>query len=413
MFLSIPGSIDYVDPWLSSYDDRLQQLTAAKRRIAYFYERPDTSTFRYRAFNPGETLAAHPECGVSGAWFDHRDLHADAAFIDVADALVICRTRYNAAVAQMVTRARAQGVQVIFDCDDLVFDTGRLHLLLDSLNLNQREEVVWDDWFARIGRTGATLLLCDAFVTTNEYLAARAREFAPRLRTAVMPNYLNREQQQQSQEYHRIKRVGRWADDGRIHVGYFSGSPSHARDFAVVAPAIGRLLERDPRVVLRVVGFLEPGHDLMRYRDQVELHPLQDFHNLQRLIAEVQINIAPLQENMFTNCKSELKFFEAAICGTLTLATPTFSFQNSIKHGETGLLVPAYEWDEALEEAISIVEDKARYEAIADAASEYVQATYGWDRHAQTILNAVFPGGYGSVAGAAGSIGAGPAINSA
>ena len=149
-------------------------------------------------------------------------------------------------------------------------------------------------------------------------------------------------------------------------------------------------MESDPRVVLRVVGFFELSPDLAHYRDRIEFYPLQDFLNLQRLIAEVEINIAPLQDNSFTNCKSELKFFEAAICGTLTLATPTFAFRNSISHGQTGLLVPSCNWDQALREAVSIVEDKARYDAIAEAASEHVQAAYGWDRLASTILRAVF-----------------------
>ena len=84
------------------------------------------------------------------------------------------------------------------------------------------------------------------------------------------------------------------------------------------------------RVVLRVVGCLEPGQELTKYRDRIEMFPLQDFLNLQRYVAQVEINIAPLQDNVFTNCKSELKFFEAAICGTLTLASPTFCFRNAI-----------------------------------------------------------------------------------
>ena len=128
----------------------------------------------------------------------------------------------------------------------------------------------------------------------------------------------------------------------------------------------------------------------MRYRDRIEFYPLQDFLNLQRLIAEVEINVAPLQDNTFTNCKSELKFFEAAICGTLTLATPTFTFRNSITHGKTGFLVPSHTWDSALQEAIAVVGDKPRYDSIAQAANEYVQATYGWDRQAHAILRAVF-----------------------
>ena len=162
MFLGIAPALDYVDPWLSSFDDRLRQLAAQPRRIAYFYEYPDTSTFRYRAFNPGLTLAANPACGVSGSWFGHRDLHADDSFIDVADALVICRARYNSGVARMVARSRARGIPVLFDCDDLVFDIGRVHLLLDSLNLEQSREAVWDGWFASTARIGATMRLCDA-----------------------------------------------------------------------------------------------------------------------------------------------------------------------------------------------------------------------------------------------------------
>jgi glycosyltransferase involved in cell wall biosynthesis len=390
VFLNVPPPIEYVEPWLSSYDDRLRQMMAQQRRIAYFYEHPDSSTFRYRAFNPGVTLAANPGSGNSGAWFDRRDLAADDGFIDTADALVICRTRYDAGVARMVARARARGIPVLFDCDDLIFDTERAHLLVDSLNQNQTDEAVWNDWFALTGRIGATLRLCDSFVTTNDYLARRAREYDPRLRTAVVPNYLNREQQELALSFHRTKRDSDWARDGRIHIGYFSGSPTHVRDFAVAAPAICRLLDSNPCVMLRVVGFLDPSQELMRFRDRIEFYPLQDFLNLQRLIAEVEINIAPLQDNTFTNCKSELKFFEAAISGTLTLATPTFAFRNSIAHGQTGFLVPSYGWDLALQEAVAIVEDKPRYDAIAEAASEYVQAAYGWDRHAGTISRAVF-----------------------
>ena len=66
--------------------------------------------------------------------------------------------------------------------------------------------------------------------------------------------------------------------------------------------------------------------------------PAADLPPGQRLIAEVEINISPLKENQFTNCKSELKFFEAAACGTLTLASPTYAFKKSIVHGVTGFL---------------------------------------------------------------------------
>ena len=165
---------------------------------------------------------------------------------------------------------------------------------------------------------------------------------------------------------------------------------SAARDFALAAPAILRLMEKDPRIVLRIVGFLDVGPDLNRFRDRIEVFPLQDFLNLQRLIAEVEINIAPLQDNTFTNCKSELKYFEAAICGTLTVASPTFTFAASIEHGHTGLLAQGFDWSSKLEEAVSIVDSRAAYTAMACAAHDAVVERYGWDKHVQTIIDAVF-----------------------
>ena len=390
MFLNVGQPIDYVDPWLTSYEARIRQLCARRRRIAYFHEAPNPSTFRYRVFNPGLTLAANTECDVSAAWFGVRDLESDDGFIDEADALVICRTRYDTAVARMISRARALGVPVLFDCDDLVFDTDLLHLIVDTLNLDQRDEGVWNLWFALVSRTAAVMRLCDAFVTTNTLLADCAKQCRPQMPTAVVPNYLNPDQQAYSESLYHAKRDSGWARDERIHIGYFSGTPTHNRDFAIAAPAICRLMEADSRVVLRIVGCLDPGPELARYRDRIEVFPLQDFLNLQRRVAQVEINIAPLQDNLFTNCKSELKFFEAAICGTLTLASPTFCFRNAIQDGQTGFLVAPYDWDEALRAAVALVDDIDRYQAIAGAAFAYARDNYASDKHSDTILRAVF-----------------------
>ena len=149
-------------------------------------------------------------------------------------------------------------------------------------------------------------------------------------------------------------------------------------------------MRTDPRVALRVVGFFDPHPQLAALRDRIEVVPLQDFINLQRSIAEVEINIAPLQDNVFTNCKSELKFFEAAICGTLTLASPTFAFRKAIEHGRTGFLVAPHEWDDALHQTVTLVEDRVGYEAIAEAAFAQARGVYGWDIQAKTILRTVF-----------------------
>lgn len=382
--------IAYRDPWTASFEERLAALTARPRRIAYFYEHPDTSTFRYRVFNMVEALAAEPGLGTSASWFHRGDLDRMDRFVDRADALVICRTRYNAAVGRLVARAKARGLPVLFDVDDLVFDPDHVHLLVHTLDQDPEVEATWDCWFTNIGRTGATLRLCDGAITTNAFLARQIEAYAPRLRARVVPNFLNREQQALSRRLFEAKRGSGFARDGRVHIGYFSGTPTHNRDFDVAAGALARLLDRDPRLVLRVVGFLEPRGELLRHRDRLEFHPLQDFLNLQRLIAEVELNIVPLQDNLFTNCKSELKYFEAAACGTLTVASPTFVFREAVAEGGTGFLARAHEWEAKLRTAIATLGEPDAYAAIAGRAFRHAAAAYGWDRQAGAIVAAVF-----------------------
>ena len=223
MFVGIAPALDYVDPWLSSFDDRLRQLVAQPRHIAYFYEYPDASTFRYRVFNPGLTLAADPACGVSGSWFCHRDLSADDSFIDVADALVICRARYNSGIARMVARSRARGIPVLFDCDDLVFDNRRVHLLVDTLNLEQSRDGVWDDWFASTGKSAQLWASVTPSSRQIVIWPSASVNMNPDCEVPSSRITLTVPSRNVPQGYHRAKQGSGWARDGQIHIGYFSG----------------------------------------------------------------------------------------------------------------------------------------------------------------------------------------------
>src|SRR5574344_2137514 len=96
---------------------------------------------------------------------------------------------------------------------------------------------------------------------------------------------------------------------------YFSGTASHVNDFKLISPEIKMLLEDFKDMKLLIVGFMEfPAYmNQLINEGKIIYKSLVDFLELQRLIAEVDVNIVPLIENTFTNCKSELKFFEACI----------------------------------------------------------------------------------------------------
>ncbi len=320
------------------------------RKVAYFYEIPDTSTFRYRVFNMVEALEHDADDErVSASWFTRAELPILERLIGAVDTLVICRTRYTASLDSLVTRARAAGCRVLFDVDDLIFDTRYVSLVLETLDRDPGEAML-DEWFAAMSRVGALLRLCDGAISTNHFLSERIADFA-QLPTWVVPNFLNALQLERSAEIRRRRHAS--TDPNRVDsIGYFSGTPTHNRDFEMVSGALARVMTRHTELRLRIVGFLDVGGALRGFGDRVDILPLTDFLTLQTLIGSTGLNIVPLQTNVFSNSKSELKYFEAAIVETPTLATPTYSFRLAIQDGVNGYLVDAYDWEDRLEQAV-------------------------------------------------------------
>lgn len=379
------ASPEFPDPWAPSLEERVRRVSVAgTHRVAYLYEVPDTSTFRYRVFNMVEALCleGHDE-GISATWFTRAELSVLERLIGNINTLVICRTRYTARLDSLITRARGAGCRVLFDVDDLIFDNRYVSLVLETLDRNP-DEAMLDEWFAAMSRIGALLRLCDGAISTNHFLSARIEDFA-QLPTWVVPNFLNALQLERSEEIRRTRHASE-QPPGVTGIGYFSGTPTHNRDFELVSTALARVMTRHTDVRLLIVGFLDVGPALRGFTDRIDILPLTDFLTLQTLIGSTDINIVPLQTNVFSNSKSELKYFEAAIVETPTLATPTYSFRLAIEDGVNGYLVDAYDWEDRLEQAVRGDLDLA---GVAERGLEHVLRWYTPSAQLSAIRDAV------------------------
>lgn len=380
---SIPVQ-SYSDPWCLSLGERLRLLWRGERRIAYFYDRANNSTFRYRVYNMVQVLNAGPS-DVSASYFFLEDAHRFSEIADAADILVICRTGYDNSVHRLITAFHNRGKKVLFDVDDLVFNSDYIQLILEVLDQDINHPQAWDYWFAYTGRLGATLKQCDGAITTNEFLAEQIRGFAD-VPVAIVPNFMNREQLEYSNRLYAAKALSKPGEDGLIHFGYFSGTPSHNKDFALVIPALEALLEDRKDVGLVVVGYIDPGPVLERFGTRVKKYPFHDFVNLQRLIATVEFNLMPLQYNTFANCKSELKYFEAAIVGSLSIASPSFNYSRAITDGKTGYLAKAFAWESVMRTALAQLDT---YQEMAECAYQDAREKYAWSNQVERILSAL------------------------
>jgi glycosyltransferase involved in cell wall biosynthesis len=379
----------YEHAWNLSLKERLSMLAQGRYRVAYYYPQGDTGTFRYRAYNMVQVLNEQPQ-EVSSAYFFHADLTRIDDIAASANMLVVCRARYEYQVARLIEHFKKQGKKVLFDIDDLAFNTDYAHLLMQSLDVNFDDPAVWDNWFAYISRLGQTMRMCHGAIATGSLLAQRITEFVD-FDVRIIPNFLNREQTTISKAVLKAKQALASqcpvAQRDALYLGYFSGTASHNRDFALIGHALKELLATHRQWRLALVGHIDPPSQLLDFSDRIDRYPFQDYVNLQRLIGAVDINLMPLQCNAFTECKSELKYFEAAAVGTLGVASPVGSFATAIHHGRTGWLAQLHQWTHLLEQAMSeVLQPRLQ---ITQQALQDAHFRYGWQAQRSSILSAL------------------------
>lgn len=300
------------------------------KRVVYVVENTQNAQFRYRVKNIAE---AATKTGWNVDWVLETKLDEED-FSNVDLVVILRQTDKDGVIGRLIKRLHSIGVKVFFDLDDLVFDYRDLMVLMDSIG--SKNVVYWLGYIMGIRRIAKKV---DGFICTNEFLAGKLRRSFGK-RVEVIRNSLNKEQVEVSK-----KCLSEKKHKGFV-IGYFSGSPTHSKDLAMIEPDLVRFLKEHDNVTMMLVGYMKLSKEMQELVDlgRVERIKMVHFLDLQQLMARVDISIAPLRINDFTNCKSELKYFEAGIVETATIASPNYSFRMAIDNGKNGLLAKPDEW---------------------------------------------------------------------
>ena len=215
--------------------------------------------------------------------------------------------------------------------------------------------------------------ISDGFiVTTNALYKNIQKDFNKP--TWILPNFLNEEQENESEEIVELKKKS-YSDDKFI-IGYFSGSNSHQRDLEIVESALVRLMDKYDDIYLKIVGFMNLSENFKKLKKEGKIifDKFVPYEELQYKIGSVDLNIIPLQKHEFNDCKSELKYFEASIVDTISCATDNEVYRNIIKDGKDGFLCSEMDWYEKIE---YIYLNRDKLNKIKQNANEKCYKVYG------------------------------------
>lgn len=341
-------------PWNSiSLEQRLQSARRAKETgkkvAAFIFEREsgDTATFRYFGYNICQRLLS------SKTWYgsflfveEWQDAGND--FIELSDAFILIRCRIRPELLSLAKMAKEYRKPISYLIDDDALGSNRAPHIIQLMANNPQDQFEQDFWKGTTVRFALAAEFADSFIVPNAFFARLLIDETGRS-AYVVHSSINDEQLDISNE---ILKNRRHRSDSSFYVGYFCGTSSHQADFDAIKPELLSFIESHHDAVLLLGGSIQLDAEMLDlyYSGKIKLMPHVDYVTLQYLQASVDVVLAPLNVNRFSNCKSALKVFEAGIVGTPACASNSSSYIEAIDNGVSGFIcIESAEWKRALE----------------------------------------------------------------
>lgn len=285
----------------------------------------------------------------------------DMSPIDWADLIVIQRYFPLLETQPILQRILDSGKPIVYEIDDLLFEVPLSHPLYQNF---QRT----------VPHIRELLPKVNLVTVTTDALGERIREFNPNVIT--IPNFIDESA---------IKRPSLSSDPLKTVIA-FMGTPSHTPDLELIEEVLFKLHDKHKSTV----QFIFWGCSGTRLEKLGRIVPFDDCHasflaNLSKI--HFDIGLAPLADNPFNRCKSNIKWLEYSAFGRAGIYSNLEPYSGSVEHGKTGMLVgyDPKDWLDALEYLISHPTER---QAMGRTARKDAFTRFGLSRNAHRFLEA-------------------------
>jgi len=318
---------------------------------------------KYRVFQKQAHFAA---LGMPCRVVNWHDIGACRAAASLATAAIFYRVPGFPPVMDLIEECRRLRLPLWWEVDDLIFDADEY---LQNRNLARLDADLRKNILSGVPLYRAAMLACGRGIASTPRLAQAMRD-AGLAEVHIVENALDAETLTLADRLRTPARPAREA----VVITYGSGTRTHDADFAVAAPGLLAALRARPNLRLRIVGDLTLPPDFAPLADRVERVQKTHFAAYVAWLANTDISIAPLEDTIFNDAKSNIKFLEAAVLGVASVCSPRATFAAVITDGVNGLLA---EGDAAWEAALLALADDAGLRArLGEAARLSALARY-------------------------------------
>lgn len=161
-----------------------------------------------------------------------------------------------------------------------------------------------------------------------------------------------------------------------LTVGYVGGV-WHRADFHELVPTLQKVLQDfSGKIQLKWIGNIPD--ELKNFPSVNWIEKISNYEHYAKILSSsrIHIGLAPLKDNLFNRCKSNIKYLEYGICGMAGIYSKLAPYEN-VKDGETGLIVKEHTpqaWYTAIKTLIEndALREKIRLNAFNDVLKNHL-----------------------------------------
>ncbi len=334
-------------------------------RVLLLVEQSIPQCFHYRVQQKLEQLK---KLGWYAQWLPWSETEQAKQRMHYVDVVIFYRAPGFPKVLAAIDYAQQLGKVVCYDVDDLIFDRERLaeKFTANSAQLSDKD---LQDILNGADLYRQAAALCSYGIASTPSLQQQLAVLVGQKHCFLLPNGLDSTINGVASLPMAVKKTD------RLTLFYGSGTKTHDEDFALIAEALVKVLKQYQQVHLVIAGHLTLPTALEGYSERIQRLPLLDFSSYLYCLRQADIALAPLEPGLFADCKSEIKWLEAAVMGVPCVVSRTERYEQVVEHGETGMLAAdEQQWFAALE---SLITDAGKRQQMAQAAATLAQKNYG------------------------------------
>jgi glycosyltransferase involved in cell wall biosynthesis len=315
---------------------------------------------------------------VPARYLDDSEIYIDCAEVEVTYDYLL---EYGTIVVQrlhswkeyyVLRELKKLGKYLVYDIDDDIFNIPPSNPVYRYIRADQQEAAK------------AIMELADVITTPSEVIKER---FGFQNKTIVIPNAIDLDDgwvKLIGNDVADTQALGSPDENRRI---LWAGSATHGQDWVQCVGAVDEVMRQNDDVRLVVLGFLP---DILRsfiedanrpwWNKRVEFMDFVDVETYCKIAKHIRadVAIAPLEDTLFNQAKSCLKFVEYTAIGAPCVASNVTPYKEVIEHGKSGFL--ADEMDEWIEHMQYVLDHPKDRMSVVREARKTVTESYNIKR---------------------------------